>query len=195
MIIRHDVVHLSAALTSPQLDARRATIILAVTLVAMLAGGLVTGVIGAVVFWVQGNDFQEPRQADHFLRIMSDPISVVATVAGGMAILWKSRSLPRAVLLDGSPVGAAWTVGTAKQLSLGLGVGTHLGVARAVTSTHQAGHVAFGAVHSRPWRRLTSTRSQPHDELSLEYRLPAARGSCCAALARWVCPSCSHGCV
>src|SRR5437879_2594066 len=142
----HKVARIASTPAVPQLDARRVTRVLALVLVAALLGGFLVAAVGAVVFTAQGNDLHGARQARHFTRIMADPIAALMTAVAGVVMLWTSRSLPREALSDGSPVGAAWTVGSSKQIVQGLGFGTLVGLTIAIVFAHQAGHRAFGPV-------------------------------------------------
>jgi membrane protease YdiL (CAAX protease family) len=142
----HKVTRIASTPAVPQLDARRATRILAVVLVAALLGGCLVAAVGAVVFIAQGNDLQGARQARHFTRIMTDPIAALMTAVAGVVMLRMSCSLPREALSDGSPVGAAWTVGSSKQIVQGLACCTLVGLTIAIVFAHQAGPRAFGPV-------------------------------------------------
>lgn len=141
-----EVARIASTPVAPQLDARRATRIFAIVLGASMICGFLAAAVGALVFIAQGNDLRGEREARHFTRTMSDPIAVLMTVVAGVAMLRASRSLPREVLSDGSPVGAAWTIGPAKHIAQGLGFGTVTGLVIAILSEHQGRHGAYGAV-------------------------------------------------
>jgi membrane protease YdiL (CAAX protease family) len=64
------------------------------------------------------------------------------TVVAGATMLRAARSLPREVLSDGSPIGAAWTIGPVRRIAQGFGIGTIIGLAIAILAEHQARHHA-----------------------------------------------------
>jgi membrane protease YdiL (CAAX protease family) len=113
---------------------------------ASVLGGFIAGAVGAFIFTAQGHDLRSERQTRHFTRVIADPIAAVATVVAGATMLIASRALPREVLSDGSAVGAAWNVGTVKEIAQGLGVGGFVGLAVAILVEHQAKHHAYGLV-------------------------------------------------
>jgi membrane protease YdiL (CAAX protease family) len=122
------------------------TKVLAIVLAASMLAACITGVIGAFIYTGQGHDLRSDKQARHFVRIIADPIGAVMTVAAGAAMLLASRSLPREALSDRSPVGAAWSVGSTKDIAQGSGFGILAGLAISVLSEHQATHHAYGLI-------------------------------------------------
>lgn len=133
--------------TVPQLDASRATRILAIVLVAATVGGLIAGAVGALIFVGQGHDFRDRRQERHFERTIADPITAVMMIVGGIAMLRATRSLPREILSDGSPIGAAWVLGSRKRILEGLCLGALLGLTAAILSHYHrplGGPAPFG---------------------------------------------------
>ena len=136
----------TAASAAPLLNARLVTKILAIVLAASVLTAFITGLVGAFIFAAQGHDLRSDRQARSFTRTIADPIGAVTTVAAGAAMLLASRSLPREVLSDGSPVGAGWSIGPVKGIVQGLGFGVLAGLAIAILCQHQARHHAYGLI-------------------------------------------------
>ena len=54
---------------------------------------------------------------------------IAAVIAGGVAMLLISRLMVRGSLADGSPDGAAWAIGSPRQIRLGLGLGVLIAIA------------------------------------------------------------------
>ena len=124
----------STASEAPGLNARRATTILAVVLGVQLIAGLLVMIIGIVAFKAQGHELGDTKQLRRPTRTMAEPIAALATVSGGLAMLFMSRSLIREQLSDASPTGAAWFIGSSKQIAQGVGIGVLTGVCYAVAA-------------------------------------------------------------
>ncbi len=134
----------------PRLNARLATMILAAVLGVQLITGLLVMVVGIVTFKAQGHDLADTKQFRRLTRTVAEPIVALATVSGGLAMLFMSRSLIREQLFDASPAGAAWIIGSPKRIVQGVGIGVFTGVCYAVAAIPWMG--IFG-----PHRRAAAT--------------------------------------
>jgi membrane protease YdiL (CAAX protease family) len=136
----------SLPFNTPQLNARRATTILGIFLMAQLVSALLVWITGVVVFQAQGHDVQVPKQLRQFHRIIFEPVVSVGTIGGGVALLLISRSLKPEELYDGGPFGAAWVIGPIKRITQGLGTGALLGLLGVllIVFGHRGGRGSFG---------------------------------------------------
>ncbi len=118
----------------------------------MLAAALVVGVVGVGAFAGQGHDLGDARSLRRLTYILNEPMTALATLAGGVAMVLTSRRLVAGNLYDGSPTGGAWAIGSCSRIIYGALTGILVGlcyVAIALSYEHAAGQAALGPSKSR----------------------------------------------
>ena len=109
-----------------ELNARSATFVLFITIAGQIGASFVVGLVltlaAGIAQPIAGTPDRSDRHAAVVQRIMP-PAIVAAMIGGGAAMLAASRGKVRASLCDRSPVGAAWAVGSPRQIAIGAGLG------------------------------------------------------------------------
>lgn len=146
---------------TPQLNARSATLILALSIAAQFGGAFVVGLVGGFM----GAVHSDGGAAAHsqLSSSMADTILPLATLAAmlSMGVVMVAASFYRVEqsLKDNSPTGAAWVRGSLKDIARGCGLGTLCAIVFlliASVPSFQPTHITPG-----PLTRMGSTPGLP----------------------------------
>jgi membrane protease YdiL (CAAX protease family) len=149
---------IESAADAPRLNASRATSILIIFLAAQLITSMMVGIAGSSLAVARGRNFQDPKEVAAFTKGIT-PIAVpFAALGGGIATVLASFLLVRNHLKDASPSGAAWTLGSAKQLFRGFILGLQAAIV----------YVVFAS--------MAATLGFPHDKIGLLAQMASGSG-------------------
>ncbi len=116
----------------PQLNARSATFIFLITIAAQVGAAFAIGLfvaVGTAIAQPTAGISHDPNRAAALARKLMPPATIAAMVGGGGAMLLTSRRKVPASLSDRSPVGAAWALGSLRQIAVGCALGALVAVA------------------------------------------------------------------
>jgi membrane protease YdiL (CAAX protease family) len=105
------------------LGARSATIILLLYFAGQILGAIIAAALFAIVARPNVADLQNPKTAAAFRQTVMPPSIIGSMLGGGVALLLLSFRMAGPDLRDRSPLGAAWTFGTAKHIAQGCALG------------------------------------------------------------------------
>jgi membrane protease YdiL (CAAX protease family) len=106
----------------PALNAKSATLIFIFMFVAQILGAMVGGAVVVAIAATHGLDLTDKLRITKLVN--SSPVTITAAMlAGAIATLMGSICLVRPALKDTSPTGAAWVLGSRRELLKGLGLG------------------------------------------------------------------------
>jgi len=116
----------------PELTGARATIILLLSFVAQFIGAAMLTVVLMIIAYGKGLDLQDREQVSQFKR-QSQPAAILAAAVFSLfATLVAPVVLVRRDLSNRTPTGAAWAIGTTKDIANGLALGVVVAIAALV---------------------------------------------------------------
>jgi membrane protease YdiL (CAAX protease family) len=132
-----------------QLNARFATLILFAYLGVQIGVGFVVGAAAVSIAGARGWNIQNSNERNQLTRVITGPTAVLATIAGGVAMVLISFSRIRQPLKDTSPTGAAWVIGSRRSIIQGLVTGAIAGCcycAFAIIFRHAKSDASIGPI-------------------------------------------------
>lgn len=150
-------IDLPPVIPKPILNASRATQIFVIMFLAQILGAMAAGIIVVAIAAAHGADLSDSRHTAELVN--TSPLTLsAAVVASAIATIAGSLLLVRPALKDTSPAGAAWVLGSRKDLlkALCLGVAVALGSVMINTALSTVIHPQFG-----PLTRMALTPGVP----------------------------------
>jgi membrane protease YdiL (CAAX protease family) len=117
-----EAINLPPIVPKPVLNAARATLVFVLMFVAQMVGGMIGGVIVVVWAAVHGADLTDKQYITTLVNSSPVTLSAVA-VAGSLATVAASIALLRPALKDTTSAGAAWVIGSPRDLRSGFFLG------------------------------------------------------------------------
>jgi membrane protease YdiL (CAAX protease family) len=114
------------------LNARFATLAFFVYMAGQVIGSIVFGTIAFAIGLVNPTSLRDAAQADEAKEQLFMFVALPTVLAGGGAALLLSLQRIRPHLRDASPTGAAWLVGSFRQILTGFGIGALVAIGYAI---------------------------------------------------------------